>query len=295
MSSDSGPVTFAGITGALRLDNPTSFTGQITGICGSGDVLDLTGFDNTAAVSYSGNTSGGTLTVSEGSTIVNLTVAGANIGTFAKAGLDNLGTGLLIHDPPTDTNSDGAATPATTTDAADGVLNGVNSGDLITVMPTQNNYVGSLSTSVGNSGSIDWHFNATTNELAQLADQTQAYSVQDQTNPTANQSLSVSVGDNDQFQFQIKAGSGAHAMVNFSNLADQSGNYIGETIDLSGFTNSHGSSLQLADVLADLTTDNHGNAVVNLGTGDSITFQNIAQGIVSAEASHIFITHANVV
>ena len=295
MSADSGPVTFAGITGALRLDNPTLFTGQITGISGSGDVLDLTGFDNTAAVSYSGNTSGGTLTVSEGSTIVNLTVAGTNIGIFAKAGLDNLGTGLLIHDPPADSNSDGAATPATTTDAADGVLNGVNSGDLITVMPTQNDYIGSLSTSVGNNGSIDWHFNATTNELAQLADHTQAYSVQNQTNPAANQSLSVSVGANDQFQFQINAGSGAHAMANFSILADQSGNYIGETIDLSGFTNSHGASLQLADVLADLTTDNHGNAVVNLGTGDSITFQNIAQGIVSAEASHIFITHANVV
>ena len=107
--SDAQTITFLGASGTLKLDNPGSFTGHIAGISGDGDVLDLTGFDNAATVSYSGNASGGTVTVSEGSTTVHLTVAGSNIGTFVSAGLDSAGTGLLIHDPPVDTVSDNAA------------------------------------------------------------------------------------------------------------------------------------------------------------------------------------------
>jgi hypothetical protein len=38
-------VAFAGSTGTLVLDNPSSFTGKIGGISGSGDVLDLHGFN----------------------------------------------------------------------------------------------------------------------------------------------------------------------------------------------------------------------------------------------------------
>ena len=73
------------------------------------------------------------------------------------------------------------------------------------------------------------------------------------------------------------------------------GNYVGETIDMAGYHNGQGGALTIADILTDLTTDSHGNAVVNFGNGDSITFEHISQSIVSAQAAHIFITHANVV
>ena len=209
------------------------------------------------------------------------------IGTIGAGSND--ATGLTDSQQVAATNNSGTAQ-----DAADGTLAGVSSSDLFTVTPAQNNYVGTLTTS-GNNGDIDWHFSAPNSGLIQLADKTQVYSVQDQTNPAANQSLSVSVGANDQFQFQIDAGSGAHAMVNFSAATDQTGAYVGETIDLANFTDSQGDHLTTNDILADLTTDSHGNAVVNLGHGDSVTFEHIAQSIVSAQAAHIFITHANVV
>ena len=93
-------VTFSGANDTLVLDQPSTFTGTISGISGSTDVLDLQGFDTGAKVSYSGTAAGGTVTVSEGSTTVHLTVAGTGIGTFVSGGLDSSGTGLLIHDPP---------------------------------------------------------------------------------------------------------------------------------------------------------------------------------------------------
>ena len=79
----------------------------------------------------------------------------------------------------------------------------------------QNDYLGALSTSAGNNDGVDWHFDASTNELAQLADHTQIYNVVDQTNNAANQTINISIGANDQFQFSssngnFAAGSGAH-------------------------------------------------------------------------------------
>lgn len=97
-------INFAAATGTLAFAHPSAFTGEITGISGSGDVLDLTGFDTGATVSYSGNSSSGVITVSEGANVVDLTITGTNIGTFVKAGLDSSGTGLLIHDPPAETD-----------------------------------------------------------------------------------------------------------------------------------------------------------------------------------------------
>jgi hypothetical protein len=98
----SGLVTFGSPVGTLVLEHPSAST-QIGGISGSGDILDLTGFDTGAAVNYSGSASAGTLTVSEaGHTTVQLTVSGTNMGSFVTAGLDSNGTGLLVHDPPAD-------------------------------------------------------------------------------------------------------------------------------------------------------------------------------------------------
>ena len=66
-------IGFAATTGTLVLDNPSSFTGAISGISGSGDILDLKGFDAandtvqaaTGANSYNSATNLTTLTVTD--------------------------------------------------------------------------------------------------------------------------------------------------------------------------------------------------------------------------------------
>jgi hypothetical protein len=63
------------------------------------DVVDVTGFDASAQVSYSGNHSGGTVTIKEsGHTTVHLTV-GANSTHWSGPTSDGHG-GILIQDPP---------------------------------------------------------------------------------------------------------------------------------------------------------------------------------------------------
>jgi hypothetical protein len=75
-------------------------------------------------------------------------------------------------------------------------------------------------------------------------------------------------------------------MVNFS-TASPGTTYVGDTIELDNF-NGIGS---VSDVLNHLSTDSHNNAVVNLGGGDSITFQGISAAVIQANAAHLFTFH----
>jgi len=280
VASDSGPVTFAGVTGTLRLDGPATFGNGHIDMLGVGDVLDLKGFDANTTVtpgSFANGTT--TLTVSDpGHQNLSLTLAGDYSSSTWAVASDG------------DTNSPGVAIQSTlpADDTAGGMLSGVNSSDLLAVAPAPANSLGLFTVTAGNGGSVDWHFNASNSELAQLADQTQFYSVTDQTNTTAAQTISVSVGANDQFEFQINAGTGTHAMVNFSAAVDQNSSYVGETISLAGFTNAQDEALTANDILADLTSDSHGNAVVNLNSHDSITFEHISASTVQAQAANLF-------
>lgn len=177
--------------------------------------------------------------------------------------------------------------------AADPPLVGVNASDSITITAQQTGYLGTIATSPDNNGGVDWHFDASPAQLSQLAGLTQYYTVLDQTNPAANQTISVSVGGDgkDQFVFDMNSnGAGTHAMVNFS-TASANGTYTGDVIELDNFTNAQNAPLQLADVLAHLTQDSHGNAVVDLGHGDSISFQGVTAATVQAEAAQIFTFH----
>jgi hypothetical protein len=176
---------------------------------------------------------------------------------------------------------------------ADPPLVGVSASDSITITPQQTNSLGTIATNADSNGGVDWHFDATPTQLNQLAGQTQYYTVQDLTHPTANQAISVSVGgeSKDQFVFDMNTnGAGTHAIVNFS-TATVNGAYVGDTIELDNFTNAQNAPLQLADVLVHLTQDAHGNAVVDLGHGDSIAFQGISAGVVQAHADQIFAFH----
>ncbi len=133
VTADSGSVTFAGVTGTLRLDSPTSFGNGHIDMLGSGDVLDLKGYaddPNTTVTPGSFANGTTTLTVSE---------TGHQSLSFTLAGDYSNSTWALAIDG--DINSPGVSIhsmlPAD--DAAGGTLNGVNSSDLLAVTPTPTN------------------------------------------------------------------------------------------------------------------------------------------------------------
>ena len=71
--SSAQSVTFTGTTGTLKVDDSLAFTGQISGLTGS-DALDLADVSygaNTTAT-FLGNTTGGTLTVTDGTQTANI-------------------------------------------------------------------------------------------------------------------------------------------------------------------------------------------------------------------------------
>jgi hypothetical protein len=77
LSAYSGTATFAGSTGTLQLYDPSSYTGTVAGLTGQ-DTLDLATI-NSATVhtpTYSGNSSGGTLSLTDG-------INNANIACWA--------------------------------------------------------------------------------------------------------------------------------------------------------------------------------------------------------------------
>src|SRR5262249_45179583 len=104
-ASDSGTVTFNGVGGTLRLDQPSTFTGHVAGL-DADDFIDVIGFDpHTATASYSGTNSSGTLTVSDAThTVANGTAAtialqGNYLNSTFTTSSDGHG-GVLVVDPP---------------------------------------------------------------------------------------------------------------------------------------------------------------------------------------------------
>lgn len=105
----SGSVTFAAVTGTLVLDHSTQFTGAIYGLSGNGDpsssdILDLKdiSFGTGTKVAYSGDTSGGILTVADAQnhTAQIKLVGDYTHSTFNLSSDGNGGT--LVIDPPVD-------------------------------------------------------------------------------------------------------------------------------------------------------------------------------------------------
>ena len=106
-AADSQPVTFLGSTGTLILDHALTFSGQIFNFTGNGspsgsdqiDLRDIVFGSGTTAL-FSGNTNGGTLTVTDAQHgIARISLAGNyENSTFAISSDGNGGT--LIVDPP---------------------------------------------------------------------------------------------------------------------------------------------------------------------------------------------------
>ena len=118
----SGSVSFAGATGSLAIDHSANFNGTIGGQLAIGDVIDLADITAGAGatLSYSGNNSPGTLTVSDGVHTANIALLGNYTLANFTASSDGHG-GTSIVDPPV---SDNSSVPGIQmTDPMDAMLN----------------------------------------------------------------------------------------------------------------------------------------------------------------------------
>ncbi|MBR1172298.1 hypothetical protein JQ571_35395, partial [Bradyrhizobium liaoningense] len=105
----SSAVTFKAATGALVLDHSMQFTGTIYGLSGNGDpsssnILDLKdiSFGSGTKIAYSGDTSGGILTVSDAQNhTAQIKLAGDYTHSTFNLSSDGSG-GTLVIDPPID-------------------------------------------------------------------------------------------------------------------------------------------------------------------------------------------------
>ena len=121
----SASITFAASTGMLKLDQPSTFTGEIFGFTGNGnssgsDQIDLKGINyNTVQDSYAS----GVLTVADGTNTVRLSFSGSySLGNFKFASDGDGGT--IVYDPPVSNNSAPIRNAVTTDHSADVFLFG---------------------------------------------------------------------------------------------------------------------------------------------------------------------------
>ena len=91
-SAFSGNVAFAGSTGTLQLDSSSSFSGTVAGMSDQ-NILDLRDINpaTVAAPAFSGNSSGGTLTVTDGAHSANIALFGNYLASTFVASSDGHG------------------------------------------------------------------------------------------------------------------------------------------------------------------------------------------------------------
>ena len=96
---DSGAVTFTGTMGALWLEQPTTFTGNVSGF-GAQDVIDLPGiaFGADTTLGYLANSkgTGGTLSVTDGSLGANIALLGNYMASSFVMESDNHGGTMVV-------------------------------------------------------------------------------------------------------------------------------------------------------------------------------------------------------
>ncbi len=133
-------------------------------------------------------------------------------------------------------------------------------------------------TEANGAGSVAWHFNLTSAETSNVlsngaAMQSYDVTVADNHNTTATQAVSVSFGSNsaDTFYFNPNMHLGADTILNFNPSAD--------TIVLEGYN-------AIPDNGA-LSSNSYGDAVINLGSGDSITVAGVTQTDLHQHLDHV--------
>ena len=103
--TDAQTVTFSGAGGTLEVVTPTSFSGEIEGITGTDDILDLKGYDASTTASTTGgyNSTNNTtlLTITDpGHATLHYTLAGNLSASTWTVAPDGSGSGVDIVDPP---------------------------------------------------------------------------------------------------------------------------------------------------------------------------------------------------
>jgi len=290
-------VTFNEPTGALVLNDPESFTGQVSGFTGTApdaahsDTIDLVGINyNSSGFAETYNSATGLLTITDGTNSASITFDDFN-ATLDFASDGNSGT--LITDPPPASGNEISALSTTTADGADGNLTFADSHSSDTLIasftPDGTNYLGSFSlnqaTVSDGHGAVSWEFDFDNQQVTLQQNQTltQSYnvSVADAQTPSQNlnQTVSVTVGGPGNDNFVFAPGIGADTLTNFKPQQD--------TIELDHFTNVQ--NVQELESL--VTNDAHGDAVINLGHSDSITLNGVTDAQLQQviQAGHVLL------
>jgi len=288
-------VSFGGSFGAFVVDNPSTFTGTVSGISGSGDVLDLGGFGSqhgdAFAISTAYNGSDTILTVtdtSNNSAPESIALAGNYTDDVFTAAYDGSGGADVVGSPAADSTS---VMSTATADSVSGVVTfaDANSSDNLSMGPDGLNYVGSNSASgqaidaIGNM-SVDFNVDFGNDQINLSPGQTltQSYDVAIRnTDPSADQSqtVSVTIGGPGNDNFVFAPGVGADTVLNFNPQHD--------TIELDHFAQAQ----TVQELQSLITTDAHGDAIINLGHNDSITLANTttAQLQQAIQAGHVLL------
>jgi hypothetical protein len=98
---DSGNVTFTGTNGTLWLDQPSTFTGKVSGL-GAQNGIDLStiafGAHTTLGYSPNNNNTGGTLSITNGSQSASIALLGSYMASSFVMGSDNHGGTMILAD-----------------------------------------------------------------------------------------------------------------------------------------------------------------------------------------------------
>jgi VCBS repeat-containing protein len=190
----------------------------------------------------------------------------------------------VITGDQTTSASSSATTPYHGSDKVTGAVDGsisfadADAGDTHTASftPDGRNYVGAFHIDAPSqndgSGSVDWSFDFKNVTLQSGQTLTQSYDVTlaDQRGATTSQQVSVSIGGPGNDTFHFNPGVGADTIVNFNAQNDH--------IDLGNFANIQNyHELQEA-----ITQDAHGDAVIGLGHGDSVTVAGLSENALKA-------------
>ncbi len=98
-SASSAHLSFASSSGTLKLDDPASFSGTVAGMTGA-DAIDFANIDFVVGqtVAFAGNTTGGSLTISDGAHSASIALLGNYMAsTFVAASDGHSGTTITVH------------------------------------------------------------------------------------------------------------------------------------------------------------------------------------------------------
>ena len=281
-------VVFSG-PGTVELDHAQSFGGTVSGFA-TGDAIDLNDltYSTNETLIWTQGAGSGVLTIADNGVTENIPLDGNySQGEFALTNDVTPAGGTVVESAPSvdSTVAPGASDVAGTISVAD---SNASATPTASVTSDGANYFGSFAldqVSVNDGDAmVSWEFDFA-NDQVKLAPETvtQSYdvAVTDAHNPAANtsQTVAVSIGGPGNDNFVFAPGVGADTVVNFNSQQD--------TVELNGFSNA-----QTVQQLQALVTNNaHGDAVIDLGHHDSVTFANTtaAQVQQAIQAGHVLL------